>query len=62
MRALRNETTATVVRAIESQNAEVTNQDQMPIVAGKIGPEAYVGGDWSKGLQAAGHALAHRQD
>ena len=57
VRTLRNETTA-AVRAIETQNPSVTIQDLMPMVAGKIGRNAYVTGDWSKGLLAAGHSLA----
>jgi nitronate monooxygenase len=36
----------------------VTIQDLMPMVAGKIGRNAYVTGDWSKGLLAAGQSLA----
>jgi nitronate monooxygenase len=30
----------------------------MPLVSGRIGRQAYVSGDWSKGLLSAGHALA----
>jgi nitronate monooxygenase len=56
-RALRNETTA-AVREIEAQNPNVTIQDLLPWVAGKVGREAYVTGDWSKGLLAAGQSLA----
>lgn len=57
IRALRNETTA-AVKAIETANPSVTIQELMPMVAGKLGREAYVSGDWSKGLLSAGHALA----
>jgi len=57
VRTLRNETTA-AVKAIEAQNLNVTIQDLMPLVAGHIGRDAYVTGDWSKGLLAAGHSLA----
>lgn len=57
VRTLRNETTA-AVKALETGNPQVTIQDLMPLVAGKIGRNAYVTGDWSKGLLAAGHALA----
>jgi NAD(P)H-dependent flavin oxidoreductase YrpB (nitropropane dioxygenase family) len=42
----------------EAENPAVTIQDLMPLVAGKIGRNAYVTGDWSKGLLAAGHSLA----
>ncbi|SKD02893.1 NAD(P)H-dependent flavin oxidoreductase YrpB, nitropropane dioxygenase family [Burkholderia sp. CF099] len=57
VRTLRNETTA-AVKEIEAQNPDVTIQDLMPMVAGKIGRNAYVTGDWSKGLLAAGQSLA----
>ncbi|WP_266181371.1 NAD(P)H-dependent flavin oxidoreductase [Dyella humicola] len=57
VRTLRNETTA-AVRAIEAQSPNVTIQELMPLVAGKVGRDAYVTGDWSKGLLAAGHSLA----
>ncbi|CAB3793068.1 NADH:quinone reductase [Paraburkholderia ultramafica] len=57
VRTLRNETTA-AVKEIEARNPNVTIQDLMPLVAGKIGRDAYVTGDWSKGLLAAGQSLA----
>ncbi|GAC1318255.1 MAG: nitronate monooxygenase [Collimonas sp.] len=57
VRTLRNETTA-AVKAIEAENPHITIQELMPLVAGKIGRNAYVTGDWSKGLLAAGHSLA----
>ncbi|MBP0594972.1 nitronate monooxygenase [Paraburkholderia sp. LEh10] len=57
VRTLRNDTTA-AVKEIEAQNPEVTIQDLMPMVSGKIGRNAYVTGDWSKGLLAAGQSLA----
>jgi len=57
VRTLRNETTA-AVKEIEAQNPDVTIQDLMPMVAGKIGRNAYVTGDWSKGLLSAGQSLA----
>ena len=57
VRTLRNETTA-AVQAIEASKPGVTIQDLMPLVAGRIGRAAYETGDWSKGLLAAGHALA----
>jgi nitronate monooxygenase len=57
VRTLRNETTA-AVKELEVRNPEVTIQDLMPMVAGKIGRNAYVTGDWSKGLLAAGQSLA----
>lgn len=57
VRTLRNETTL-AVKAIEAENRQVTIQELMPLVSGKIGRNAYVTGDWSKGLLAAGHSLA----
>ncbi|MBV2179836.1 MAG: nitronate monooxygenase [Castellaniella sp.] len=57
VRTLRNETTA-LVKAMETQNPQVTISDLMPLVSGQIGRNAYKTGDWSRGLLAAGHALA----
>jgi len=57
VRALRNETTA-AVKALEAERPDVTIQELLPLVSGKIGRNAYVTGDWSKGLLAAGQALA----
>ena len=57
VRSLRNETTA-AVKALEAENPNVTIADLMPYVAGKIGREAYLSGDWRKGILSAGHALA----
>jgi NADH:quinone reductase (non-electrogenic) len=57
VRTLRNETTA-AVKALEAQNPDITIADLMPMVAGKIGRDAYVTGDWSKGLLSAGQSLA----
>ncbi|CAM5780742.1 NAD(P)H-dependent flavin oxidoreductase [Castellaniella caeni] len=57
VRTLRNETTA-LVKAMEVENPQVTIADLMPLVSGQIGRNAYKTGDWSRGLLAAGHALA----
>lgn len=57
VRTLRNETTA-AVKTIEAENPQITFQELLPLVSGKIGRNAYVTGDWSKGLLAAGHSLA----
>ena len=57
VRSLRNETTG-AVRALETKQPGLTIQDLMPLVSGRIGREAYLSGDWSKGLLSAGHALA----
>lgn len=57
VRTLRNETTA-ALKAIEVENPNATIQELMPLVSGRIGRNAYVTGDWSKGLLAAGHSLA----
>jgi nitronate monooxygenase len=58
VRTLRNETTA-AVKALEAARPNgLTIQDLMPLVSGRIGRQAYVSGDWSKGLLSVGHALA----
>jgi NADH:quinone reductase (non-electrogenic) len=57
VRTLRNETSE-AVKALEARNPNVTIQELLPMVAGKIGRDAYVTGDWSKGLLSAGHSLA----
>jgi len=57
MRALSNETTA-MVQEIEAQRDNVTIEDLLPLIAGKIAREAYVTGDYRRGVLSAGHALA----
>jgi len=57
VRALRNETTKAVKR-MELENTDVTIQDLMPLVSGRFSREAYTTGDCSRGLLAAGQALA----
>jgi nitronate monooxygenase len=57
VRALRNETT-TAVKALEAERPDVTIQDLLPLVSGKFGRNAYETGECSKGLLAAGQALA----
>jgi nitronate monooxygenase len=57
VRTLRNETTE-ALKAIEAANPDVTIQELMPLVSGRIGRNAYVTGDWSQGLLSAGHSLA----
>ena len=57
VRTLRNETSA-AVKDFEARNDNVTIQDLMPMVSGKIGRNAYVTGDWKTGLLAAGQSLA----
>lgn len=56
IRTLANETTAEVAR-MEAENPQVTIQDLMPLVSGKIGRAAYETGDVSRGMLSAGHAL-----
>ncbi|WP_298913762.1 nitronate monooxygenase [uncultured Roseobacter sp.] len=56
VRTLANDTTAEVLR-MEAETPEITIQDLMPLVAGKIGRKAYESGDVSRGLLSAGHAL-----
>lgn len=57
VRTLRNETTDEVQK-MEKEMENVTIQDLLPLISGKIGHNAYVTGDTSRGLLAAGHALA----
>lgn len=57
VRTLRNETTD-AVKALEAANPALTIQELMPLVSGRIGREAYVTGDWRKGMLAAGQSLA----
>ena len=56
IRTLANETTAEVAR-MEQDNPNVTIQDLLPLVSGKIGRKAYETGDVSRGMLSAGHAL-----
>ncbi|MGC3938650.1 NAD(P)H-dependent flavin oxidoreductase [Roseobacter sp. EG26] len=56
VRTLANDTTAEVLR-MEAETQEITIQDLMPLVAGRIGRKAYESGDVSRGLLSAGHAL-----
>ncbi|WBA80306.1 nitronate monooxygenase [Endozoicomonas sp. GU-1] len=57
VRALKNETTD-IVQATESEVKDVTIQDLMPYISGKIGRDAYVSGDTRRGVLAAGQSLA----
>lgn len=57
VRALKNDTTE-LVKAKEAELEHVTIQDLLPLISGKIGREAYVTGDYSRGVLSAGHALA----
>lgn len=57
VRALSNESTA-MVQELEAEKKDVTIHDLLPLIAGKIGREAYVTGDSRRGILAAGHALA----
>lgn len=56
VRSLANETTRAVAK-MEAENPNVTIEELMPLVSGKIGRRAYETGDVSKGLLSAGHAL-----
>ena len=56
IRTLVNETTTEVTR-MERENPDVTIQDLMPLVSGKIGRQAYQTGDVSRGMLSAGHSL-----
>lgn len=57
VRALANETTATVAK-MEQDNPEVTISDLLPHISGQHGRAAYATGDTSRGVLSAGHALA----
>jgi nitronate monooxygenase len=56
VRTLANETTAEVAR-MEAENPNVTIQELLPLVSGKIGKAAYRTGDVARGMLSAGHAL-----
>ncbi|MEP1441836.1 MAG: nitronate monooxygenase [Hyphomicrobiales bacterium] len=56
VRSLANETTQAVAK-MEADNPNVTIDELVPFVSGKIGRKAYETGDVSKGLLSAGHAL-----
>lgn len=57
VRSLRNESTAAVTQ-IERTQPQVSIQDLMPYVSGKLAREAYTTGDTSRGILAAGQSLA----
>ena len=56
IRTLANETTAEVA-VLEAANPDVTIQELLPLVSGRIGRKAYQTGDVSRGMLSAGHAL-----
>ena len=56
-RELKNETTDKV-QQIEKEQRDISIQDLLPYISGKIGYNAYVTGDTRRGMLAAGHALA----
>lgn len=56
VRTLANETTR-IVQQMEAADPNVSIEDLMPHIAGKIGRQAYETGDVSRGLLSAGHAL-----
>lgn len=56
VRALRNETTE-IVAKIEAEQDEVTIQDLIPYVSGKIGKQAYETGDCTRGLLSVGQSV-----
>ncbi len=57
IRTLRNETTD-IVQSIEAESDQVSIQDLLPYISGKIGRKAYATGNWHRGLLSAGHSLA----
>jgi NAD(P)H-dependent flavin oxidoreductase YrpB (nitropropane dioxygenase family) len=56
IRTLANDTTAEVAR-LEAENPDITIQELLPLVSGKIGREAYRTGDVSRGMLSAGQVL-----
>lgn len=56
IRTLQNETTEAVA-ALERDNPDVTIEELMPLVSGRIGREAYRSGDTTRGMLSAGQAL-----
>lgn len=56
VRAFANDTMSEL-RRIEAQNPDVTIQDLLPLVSGKIGRRAYETGDVSRGVLSAGQSL-----
>ena len=56
VRALANETMRDL-RRIETENPNVTIEDLLPLVSGKIGRAAYQSGDVSRGVLSAGQSL-----
>lgn len=56
IRTLRNETTS-IVGDLEASRPDITIEDLLPYVSGKIGKLAYETGDVSKGLLSAGQSL-----
>jgi nitronate monooxygenase len=56
VRSLRNETTETVAK-LERDNPDIGIAELLEHVSGKIGRNAYVTGDVSRGILSAGHAL-----
>ncbi|MBZ0217504.1 MAG: nitronate monooxygenase, partial [Fimbriimonadaceae bacterium] len=61
IRAMRNNTTDAVA-AIEAERPDVSIQDLMPLVSGKIGRRAYETGDWSKGLLSMGQSVVFAKE
>ncbi|MEN9905687.1 MAG: hypothetical protein RLZZ555_2252 [Pseudomonadota bacterium] len=57
VRALRNDTTR-AVRELEASRPDIGIADLLPLVSGEIGRQAYVDGDWSRGILSAGQSLA----
>lgn len=56
IRTLANDTTRAVAQ-MERDKPDITIDDLMPLVSGRIGRQAYASGDVSRGMLSAGHAL-----
>jgi len=57
VRALSNNTTREVLN-LEQENPQISVEQLMPLISGKIGLKAYENGNWEQGVLSAGHSLA----
>ena len=61
VRALRNKTTEAVA-SIEAEHPDVTIEDLLPLVSGRIGRKAYETGDWSEGVLSMGQSVVFARE
>jgi len=57
VRALSNNTTREVQK-LEQDNPEISVEQLMPLISGKVGLKAYETGNWEQGVLSAGHSMA----